>query len=158
MTALSGMLILLWGPLQANSMLGVYCGLGSAITYSIYVLITEKHQADVEALPASLYVISFAALGLWIYHSPLELSPMQFSPKAWVILLGISTVSTILPISLVVLSLQKINSSTVSLLSLIEPLTAVVLSMVIFQEKLTPIQGIGAVIVFGCLWMKSKLT
>lgn len=155
--ALVGMGLLLWGPMQMTSTLGILSGIGSAISYSIFILASEKYQQKVPALAASWYVMLAASIGLWAIHSPLSHSVTELSQQAWLILLGISVVSTIFPLVLVLLSLQKIESSTVSLLSLTEPLAAIFLSSFLFSENLSSLQLIGAAIVMIALGLKTKL-
>ncbi len=156
-SALLGMVLLLWGPLQMQSTVGILCGLGAAITYAIYILVSEKHQKNSDVLASSFYIILFAALGLWIAHSPLQLPPWELHPKTLWIIFGIATISTIGPLTLVLASLQNLNSRTVSLLSLTEPVTAILLSSLIFSESLTAIQWVGATIVLVTLGLKASL-
>ena len=69
--AFTGLIFLLWGQINVSSALGFMCGLGSAIAYAIYIVISEKYQKYIRPMTSSLYIISFGAVALLLFHNPL---------------------------------------------------------------------------------------
>jgi drug/metabolite transporter (DMT)-like permease len=155
-----GLAILMWGKIQVDNWFAVLAGLGSAITYSVYILVSARFQKSVKPLSSSLYVITFSALALYIFHRPnmhaaLTLSTMQASS-----VIGIAIICTILPLTLVLAGLQKMKSSEAALLTMVEPITATILALCLFDETLSARQAIGALLVLAALaartmWSKS---
>jgi Predicted permease, DMT superfamily len=149
--AFMGLLLLLWGHMEVRNFWAIFAGLGSAISYAIYVLVSGKVQKNVRPISSTVYVISFAALALVLFHRPpLHEVTHLTEPQGWAVL-GLAIVCTIIPLTLELAALQKLKSATVALLMMIEPVTAAILGMVIFHERLTLQQTIGALIVLGCL-------
>lgn len=153
-TALSiaslGLVLLLWGQVTVNSFTGILFGLGSAITYAIYILVSHRHQQNQSPWAVSVYVMMGSSLGLFLFHRP-SLPPWQMSLEQTGLVLGMALLCSVVPLSLVLSSLQKIPSTRVSLLSLFEPVTAALAAALIFNETLGSIQILGALLVLGAL-------
>ncbi|ASD62625.1 EamA family transporter [Bdellovibrio bacteriovorus] len=149
--ASSGLILLLWGHIEVRNIWAVAAGLGSAISYAIYVLLSGRLQKDVRPISSALYVITFGALALSLFHHPhyseiKNLSHIQASS-----ILGLAFVCTIIPLTLELAALQKLKSTEVALLMMIEPITAALMGALIFHERLTPVQIVGALIIGAAL-------
>lgn len=55
-------------------------------------------------------------------------------------------------------SLQNLSAQTAALFSYIDPVTAVLLSMLILTEPISPIQGLSAALIFGSLLVSQFFT
>jgi len=149
--ALLGVNLLLWGQFQISDLGAVAAGLGSAITYAAYILISARYQKNVLPISSSLYVITAAALALAAFHRPrLELMS-QMNSYQWAIIGGVAIISTIFPMTMILSGLQKIRSSQAALVSMLEPVTAAVVAAFIFHESMTSLQILGAVLILICL-------
>lgn len=142
--ASAGLVLLLWGHIEVRNIWAVVAGLGSAISYAIYVLLSGRLQKDVRPISSSLYVITFGALALSLFHHPnydriQSLTAVQAGSIA-----GLALICTIIPLTLELAALQKLKSTEVALLMMIEPITAALMGALIFQESLTPVQLVGA--------------
>ena len=150
-----GLAILLWGPLVVNSMMSVLFGLGSALTYSIYVLTSRRFQQKVAPLSSSLYVITSTAITLFFFHRPNFHKLLELNSQQILIVAGIATISTITPLTLFLAGLQRLPSSQASIIVMIEPVVAAVAAWWILNEALTKIQLLGAGLVLGALVLNS---
>lgn len=149
--AFSGVTGLLWGQFQIHNITALLAGLGSALTYAAYILVSARYQKNVQPLSSSLYVISFAALSLALYHQP-DLRLWQvLDSHQWMIVAGIASISTILPMTLILSGLQKMRGSQAALISMLEPVTAAVAAGFILDEQMSALQMMGAAIVIVCL-------
>jgi drug/metabolite transporter (DMT)-like permease len=146
-----GLGILLWGPLIVNSKVAVLYGLGAALVYAIYVLVSGQVQRNVEPLSSSLYVITAAAVTLFFYHHPNPEKLLHFSLQQWTCVLGLATISTIGPLTFFLSGLQRLPSSQASIIGMIEPVVAAMAAGFILGERLTNIQMLGAGLVIGAL-------
>jgi drug/metabolite transporter (DMT)-like permease len=63
---------------------------------------------------------------------------------AWMVVLG-----TVMPFSLVVVSMQHLRASQASAVGMMEPIFATVIAWLVLGEVLTPVQLVGAAIVLG---------
>jgi len=149
--AFLGVGCLLWGQFRVDHLAAVLAGLGSALTYAVYILFSARFQKNVSPLSSSLYVITFAGLALALYYQPPLRVWTLLNQSQWLAILGIATVSTIFPITLILSGLQKMKSSQAALLSMLEPVTATVAAGVLLHERLTGLQIFGAVLVVTSL-------
>jgi drug/metabolite transporter (DMT)-like permease len=146
-----GLGILLWGPLFVHSKMAVLYGLGAALTYSIYVLVSGKVQTQVPPLSSSLYVITAAAIALYFYHHPSIENLRSFNTLQLTCILGLATISTIGPLTLFLAGLQRLPSAQASIIVMIEPVIAAFAAGLILGEHLQNTQLFGAVLVLAAL-------
>lgn len=139
-----GTLALVWGEISVEKASAVMLGLGSALFYSIYILLSSRILRKMPADISVPYIQSFAALILVILfvHDWPHIRSILIS--AWWIVLLIALVGTVLAMSLFLAGLQKLQNWEVALLSTTEPLSAVLLASLFLGERLSPVQGIGA--------------
>lgn len=149
--ASGGLLLLLWGHIEIRNFWAIAAGLGSAISYAIYVMVSGRLQKNVRPLSSSLYVITFGALALAAFHHPNFAQVPHLSSTAASSILGIAIISTIIPLTLELAALQKLKSSEVALLMMIEPLTAAILGWWIFGDTLSTRQICGAFVIAAAL-------
>ncbi len=154
--AFTGLIFLLWGQINISSALGFICGLGSAIAYAIYIVISEKYQKYIRPMTSSLYIISFGAVALLLFHNPSIQRLESFNTTQANIIFGIAILCTIIPMTLVLGSLQKLKKTEVALLSMIEPLTATLASWVLLKEGLTVLQMIGGFLILAGLALRFR--
>lgn len=151
-----GLVLLLWGNISVEKTSAIFYGLGAAISYSIYVLVSGKVQKDVIPISSSLYIITAATVALYIFHQP-DLSQIStLQSKQWLIIFGIAIVSTILPMTLFLAGLQKMPSSKASILVMIEPVTAAIAAAFILGESMTSIQTAGALLVLSGVFLDAR--
>jgi drug/metabolite transporter (DMT)-like permease len=143
---------------------GVLCAFGAALSLSFYFVAGDRqvrgpHRRDPVSL--TMWGMGFAAL-FWAVAKPvwdlpfatlagsIELVPVTgpvvpvMLPAAWMVVLG-----TLVPFSLVVLSMQHLRASQASVMGMTEPILAALIAFVVLGEALTPFQVVGAVIVLG---------
>lgn len=156
LTSIVGLILLLWGDMSIGKVSSIFWGLGAAITYAIYVLVSGKVQNKVHPLSSSLYVISAAAIALYLFHHP-DLNRLgQFHWQEYSYILGIATIGTIMPLTLFLSGMQKISSSKASIIVMIEPVTAALAGWLILGEALATHQIGGACIILCGLILNRK--
>jgi len=149
--AFIGVSCLLWGQFHINNMSSLIAGLGSAVTYAAYILFSARYQRNVKPISSSLYVITFGALALAVYHHPNLQVWNVLNAHQWQIVLGIATISTIFPMTLILAGLQKLKSSQAALITMLEPVTATIAAGIFLHESMSALQIVGATIVITCL-------
>jgi DME family drug/metabolite transporter len=151
-----GLGILLWGPLIVNSLSAVIYALLAALTYAVYVIVSGEVQKDVPPFSSSLYVITSAAVALFLFHQPDFTTVATLSHQQQWIIIGIALVSTIGPLTLFLAGLQRLPSSKASIVVMIEPVVAAVAAWIFLNEQLTPTQMAGSSLVLLALFLNTK--
>ncbi|WP_413290093.1 DMT family transporter [Bdellovibrio sp. HCB337] len=149
--AFIGVSCLLWGQFHISNMTALIAGLGSALTYAAYILFSARYQRSVKPISSSLYVITFAAIALAVFHQPNLQMWNVLSTYQWQVVLAIASISTILPMTLILAGLQKLKSSQAALITMLEPVTAAIAAGIFLHESMSTLQIIGATIVITCL-------
>jgi drug/metabolite transporter (DMT)-like permease len=125
-----------------NPTLGVLLGIGTAIAYSIYILIGGRYSREAGAVPASTIVIGSTALVI----GAMTLSRGDALPQdqlAWMGVLGLAIVSTVISITCLLAGLQRIGPVQSSTLSTLEPVTTAIVGATLMNDRLTMLQIIG---------------
>jgi drug/metabolite transporter (DMT)-like permease len=81
-----------------------------------------------------------------------SVSPFDVPPGVWLPLLGFGLVATALAIQTFYAGVKRVGGARASLISTIEPVYTVVLAMLLFGERLTPLQVVGgALVIFAVI-------
>jgi drug/metabolite transporter (DMT)-like permease len=72
------------------------------------------------------------------------------TPGGWAAVVGVALISTVLPVA-AFLVLERVGPSTASIVSTAEPVVTVGLAMLVFGERLTPIQAAGGMLVVAAV-------
>lgn len=141
---LIGLGFLLWGEVEIKSWWFVLAGIGSALTYAIYILVSAHFQKGVKPISSSFYVITASAIALAILHRPDFSRVPTLTPTQLSIILGIAVICTIGPLTFILAGLQKLSEAQAALVSTIEPVTATFAAVLLLNETMTVSQIIGA--------------
>jgi drug/metabolite transporter (DMT)-like permease len=138
--------VLTIGPVGETQLPGVILGLLSASIYAIYVLIGEQVMQEESPLTSCTVMISSAAI---VYGGIISIHginlPIQYS--GWFAILALAMVSTILALSTFFAGIKFLGASTASMLSTVEPVITIVLSMMILQQSITKLQIVGGALI-----------
>ncbi|MBE6929049.1 MAG: EamA family transporter [Ruminococcaceae bacterium] len=127
---------------------GILCGLASAVMYAFMVIFNKK-AAAITGLENSVLqlFIAFAAVAVFVGFRQgfmIEIPAESIIP---VLVLGL--LNTGIGCYLYFSSIGKIPVQTVAICGYLEPLSAVLFSVIFLNEKLLPLQIIGAVLIIG---------
>lgn len=154
--ACAGIGILVWGPLFVDSIRFVFYALGAAVAYAIYVLVSGRYQRGVQPITSSLYVITSAAVTLFLFHTPSVAKMYGFGFDEFFIIFGLATLCTVGPLTFFLSGLQRLSSSKASIVVMIEPVVAAIAGWVVLQERLSSLQMAGAALVIVALVLNVK--
>lgn len=143
-------ILLVNGKLAATGthIFGIFCGVMSAVMYSFMVIFNKK-AANISGLENSLLQLTISFLTVAIIT--LFRGNFTFSiPEHSILpLIFLGLVNTGLGCYLYFSKLDKLPVQTVSILGYLEPLSAVLLSVIILQEQMTFVQIVGSVLMLG---------
>lgn len=164
---------LLGGPVHV-SLPGVLLGLGAAVGYTLFNLLSSRwlpgrsqlvmmgYTFGIASLGTAAVAIAFGLGGLprsasghasaWgdrAISALSALSPHAWQPQAWVVLGAIVIVPTFIAIVLYLQGIRGLGPSQAAVISTLEPLFTIVLAGVVLHERLVAIQWVGAALVLS---------
>jgi drug/metabolite transporter (DMT)-like permease len=132
--------------------LGAALGLGAAVVYSTYILVSEGIVGRVGPRLLSALVCSGAAVTLTLGSALLgEFRPGELTAAGWGWLAALALVSTVAAVSLFFAGLRRVGPTTASILSTAEPVVTVLLAFLVFGELLGAVQLLGGALVLGAV-------
>lgn len=136
-------------PGEGIDALGAALALLNAAIVAVYYLLARRvlaGVADVSGASAWMMVGTLTVLLLLIPLRGLETPPNALS---LLLLLGIAALGTVLPIFAINLAIQRIGAAQTSLISTVEPILSMVVSMLILAEVIHAVQWLGAALIIG---------
>lgn len=135
---------------------GILFGLGAAFLYACVILMNKK-MPQVPAYDKTILQLSMASVALLPYVLLTEdLSAVSLSPVALVFLIVAGVVHTGIAYWLYFGSIGSLSANTVALMSYIDPVLAIILSMVVLHEPMTIAAAFGAVLILGAAYISEK--
>lgn len=138
---------------------GVFYGLATAIIYACYLSFGAHYTKTLPVPRASSYLTSgaFGGFALLAIFSG-EGLVASFSWSASIIILGIITIATIIPLVFLLRGMQLLGATQASLLFTFEPVVTVILAILLFQEPVTfqIITGSLLILVSACILQGKK--
>jgi drug/metabolite transporter (DMT)-like permease len=139
--------------------LGAALGLGAAVVYSTYILVSDGIVARMQPRVLSALVCTGAAASLTVGSALLgELRPGELTPAGWGWLACLAVVSTVASISLFFAGLRRVGPTTASILATVEPLVTVLLAFLVFGETLGVVQVVGGGLVLAAVLVLQAVT
>jgi len=151
--ALGGLVLVVAGAgAGALDPLGAVLGLGAAVVYATYILVSDGLSGRVAPLALAALVCTGAATTLLAGSATLgELRPGDLTAAGWGWIAALAAVSTVGAISLFFAGLRRVGPTTASILATVEPLMTVLLAFVVFGEVLGTVQLVGGALVVAAV-------
>ena len=149
--AVIGMIALIGADFVSSHFKGYLFGLGSAFFYSLYILASNRWLKGINPYFATGVIQLFAGSALFLLAFHDLNRPLTIVQQSWDILLALAFFCTLGAMSLFQAGLQKLRPSETSLLSLSEPLSGVLLSILVMGERMSAMQGFGGVLIMVSL-------
>ncbi len=151
--------VLLYESDGANvSNFGIFLVIVSSLCYAIYIVIINQYL-KLSALKVTFYSMLFCTITILIhsfFDSSLNIMPLV-NFNMWFYTIFLALVPTIISLLFLIKAIQPIGSTSASILGALEPLTAVLIGVYVFNEKITFWLVIGIVfILFGVLLIVLK--
>jgi drug/metabolite transporter (DMT)-like permease len=132
-----------------NTLLGVMIAILNALFVAIYfTLVSKLMKKTSSVMRGSAYVIT-GTLVVLLLAIPFFGFRVPGNPTTWLHVLGLATVSTAMPITVINLGIHKIGAAQASIISTFEPVLTMLLALFLLGESILPIQWIGAAFIIG---------
>lgn len=139
------------GEGSSNQAFGIALALGSALTFCLYVrFLNQKEIKSLDNTLLMLHILSSAAFA-WAIPTIVELIRLPHLPIIWnkavVGIAGLAILSTVLGCSFFSLGIRAIGSEKASILSVFEPITAILAGVLLLGETLPTTFTLGAILI-----------
>lgn len=148
---IGGIKMSLWGGLL---------GIGSGLSYSAYNIFTKIEMNNKSnSLSATLYCFMVMGVISLIFSNPIEIAEMTAANPMAVLplMIGIGVCTCVLPYILYTMALKYIPVGTASALSIIEPMSATIFSVLIFDnEAIDAFCVLGIILILTAVFILNK--
>ncbi|MET8336105.1 DMT family transporter [Streptosporangium canum] len=147
-------LTLVVGRLDAGlDLLGVLAAVGAAVTYAFYIVLGSRVSASLSPTVTTAYLTMFAAGSFALLGPVLGGLDLGFAPAGWGWAAAVAIVSTVLAIALFFVGATALGPVRASILSMLEPVVAVLAAWLLLGGTLSwPQLAGGAVVLAGAVW------
>lgn len=153
--AFAGLVCLVWLDMQMGQATGLIFGLLSALFYSAYILLSSHYVKNEDPMVSTFWIQLGAGLTLFaLSFSSIDRS-VEILRLAWIEIVLIALICSVLAMWLFLSGLLKVQNWEAALLSMAEPITGVILGVLVLGERLTVLQSIGASLVLAALALVS---
>jgi len=140
----AGIYLLYSGELS-GSLFGIFMALLSGVTYAFYVLYIDKSGLkELPSLKLTFYLSVIASISMFFFAVFTGQFTLQLTLPGWAVTLFLSIFVTLGAVNLLNVGIQRIGSQSSGILSTLEPITSIILGVLIFREVL------NIEIVIGC--------
>lgn len=147
--ALAGIALLYKGDGGATlSTVGVLLVMLSSLSYAVYIVVVNKSPLRISSLKLTFYVLFFGMLTILAnsFITGIHIQ-MLTTPRMWMCALMLALLPTVFSLVLMVISVHEIGSTPTAVMGALEPLTAVVIGVMVFGEQLTLRLSVGIVLI-----------
>lgn len=133
--------------------LGILTGLGAGLGYALYSVFGRYAiEKGYHTLTITFYTFLIAAIGtLFLADVPQIYAVATESVDMFCLCIALGTLCTVLPYLTYTLGLQFVDNSKASIIASVEPVTATLLGLLLFGEKLSILEVVGVVLVLIAL-------
>jgi len=127
---------------------GIFFGLLSSVLFVVYVGMVKRLRKDYSSWTLVFYGDGFGAIALTLVLSFSLPEVTKFSIQLWSLILAIAWIPSLLGYFLYSHALKYVEATKGSVVSIIEPVSAGMFSVVVLAEILEPFQLFGIVLAF----------
>ncbi len=132
---------------------GIVLGLGAAVGYTLFNLLSARWLPGRSRLTMMAYTFGIAALlpavGALATEGAGALATSAWLPRAWWLLVAIVLIPTFAAVVLYLEGIRGLGASQAAVISTIEPMFTIALAAWVLGDRLTPMQFVGAGLVVG---------
>lgn len=154
--SLGGIGLLYQGNGETNlSLVGMLFVLQGAFTYAIYFVVTNKAPLNLPTMKVTFYVLVFSTVTILLYSLTAADRHIQWlaTPAQWGYALSLALVSTIISLVLLTIAIKEIGSPPTAIMGALEPLTAVLIGVLMFGESFTWRLVGGIILILGAVML-----
>lgn len=126
---------------------GLGLAFGSAIFFAIYMLVAKKDSANIPAALSTFFTVSGSCFLFFVAAVAQDTFILPTSYESWFYIIVLGLVSTTFPILLLLKSMVYISANRASILSVLEPVSVLIVGVLFLNEPINLIQCIGTALI-----------
>lgn len=126
---------------------GLLTGLGAGVGYALYTILGKIALRNNRPFTVTLYTFMIASIGLLPFSGVWGKLELFLTSKVLFYSIGLGIFPTVLAYFVYTWGLEKTEGSKAAIIATVEPVVAMFIGIVIFQEQLSLLQGMGAMII-----------
>lgn len=129
--------------------MGVLLVMLSSLSYALYIIIVNKSSLKMPTIKLTLYVLLFCTLTIIIqsfFDSDNHIQLLTTS-SMWMFAIMLALVPTVISLVFMVMAVRLIGSTPTAIMGALEPLTAVFIGIMVFNEMFTLRLGAGIMMI-----------
>lgn len=145
-------IFLFYTPGENNTLFGIFLAFISGITYAFYILCMDK--TEIKTMPPfqlCFYIATIGAFILFLYAVFTDNLVYKFQFHTWIALFIFSIFITVFAVVFFQSAVQKIGGQNSSILSTFEPITSIILGILVFNEVLTIKVIVGIILILAAV-------
>ncbi|MCR5536666.1 MAG: DMT family transporter [Succinivibrio sp.] len=147
--AFTGVAMLSLGDDLSWNWYGAWLVVISILSYAVYMVIVNKCQLSMSSLKLSAFVmlccmLSVALYARWVAFEPLQL-PQTY--RGWFFMLMLALIPCVFSMVLLAVAIRQVGSTTTAVLGAFEPITAVLIGLLVFDEPCSLGLFVGIVLI-----------
>lgn len=141
------------GSAQSLNAFGILVGLGSGFGYALYSIFSRYAlERGYHSLTISFYTFLFAMVGTFPFSNLTKIRTVCLqSPSMIFFCLIFGLFSTVIPYIVYTTGLKEMENSKASIIASIEPVTASLMGVLLYHERLEGFELLGVVLVIGSI-------
>lgn len=136
---------------NSSTLIGLILAVASGAFYAFYIIFMDKSGLKSESpFKITFYVAIASSIGMFFYGiSTNQLVLSSLTTKSWIISAVFAFLCTVVALSLLQVGIKHIGASEAAVISTFEPITSVILGILLLNEKITPIKIIACILIFS---------
>jgi drug/metabolite transporter (DMT)-like permease len=144
------------GPVAGGQASGVLLGLGAAVAYATYIVLSSTAISGVGPFATSAVVMGSCA-AVYDVLALATRTELPHSAQAWAALGGVTVLGTVVAVTAFFAALPLLGPSDTAVLSTLEPVVSVAVAALVLGERLSPVQVAGGALVVAAVVVLARL-
>ncbi|WP_027364517.1 DMT family transporter [Desulfotruncus alcoholivorax] len=145
----AGLVMVLGTTFKKIDAFGVLLAAAAGLVYSCYITMGNRVVKQLPVMVTSAFVTLFASFSFLVIGLATDSLTFHLPLPAWLAVAGLALFSTIIAIFTFFRGIELIGSTRASILSMVEPLTTIGFSAMLFGERMSWLQLVGGIAVLG---------
>jgi drug/metabolite transporter (DMT)-like permease len=146
---LLGAVVLFWRPFEGANWLGVTLMLVNVAVNTTYILVGQRWTRGIPPMMSTAWMMVGATVGTFGYALLSHQLSFSFAPVGWLWAASFAVISTALAISAFWWSVALMGAARAAIVGSLEPLGAIMLSVLVLGERLTALQIVGGALILA---------
>lgn len=145
------------GPVGTGQATGIALGLGSAAAYALYIVLSSRVLRGGVGPFATAAVILLACGAVFVVLASATGARLPAHADGWLAVLGVALFGGVVAVSAFFAALSRLGPSDTAVISTFEPVVSIGVAALVLSERLTPLQGVGGVLVLAAVATLARL-